>query len=225
MVELHIEQSVVLESKEAAVGLVEAIAGIKALEVRLKGVPNHAGATPMNLRQDPMVGAAHLISLIETLAKGSGTESTVATVGKIQCRPNVSNIIPGEVIFSVDIRDAIQSGIDSVLDGIAAVGPAIALARGLVLETIPISESAPVHLDGGILSLIERCAARLGMSYHRMNSGAVHDSCMLAPIVPTGMIFIPSRGGRSHVPEEYTSPEEIAKGTSLLAEVLLELAR
>ncbi len=225
MVELHIEQSVVLESKEAAVGLVEAIAGIKALEVRLKGVPNHAGATPMNLRQDPMVGAAHLIALIETLAKGSGTESTVATVGKIQCRPNVSNIIPGEVIFTVDIRDAIQSGIDSVLDGIAAVGPAIALARGLVLETIPISESAPVHLDGGILSLIERCAARLGMSYHRMNSGAVHDSCMLAPIVPTGMIFIPSKGGRSHVPEEYTSPEEIAKGTSLLAEVLLELAR
>ena len=225
MIELHIEQSVFLESKGVSIGVVERIAGIKSIELRLAGVPNHAGATPMNLRQDPMAGSAHLITLIETLAKGSGTGSTVATVGKIICKPNVPNIIPGEVSFSVDIRDGVQSGIDSVLNGIGAVGPAIATSRGLALETIPVSESEPVVLSGEIVSLIEKCADKLGMPYQRMNSGAVHDSCMLAPLVPTGMIFVPSKGGRSHTPEEYTAPEDIVKGASLLAEVMYELAK
>ena len=225
MIELHIEQSVVLESKGIPVGIVQAVAGIKALEIRLKGVSNHAGATPMNLRQDPMVAAAHLIAQVETLAKGTGTGSTVATVGRIQCFPNVSNIIPGEVRFSIDIRDTVQSGIESVVDGMAVLAPATAVSRGLSLEIIPVSESAPVALDSGVLSVIEACAKKRGTQYHRMNSGAVHDACMFAPLVPTGMIFVPSRGGRSHVPEEHTDPEDIAKGAALLAETLLELAR
>jgi allantoate deiminase len=224
MIELHIEQSVLLESKGVPLGIVEAVAGIKAVEIRLKGVPNHAGATPMSLRQDPMVAAAHLIASIETLARGTGTGSTVATVGKISCFPNVSNIIPGEVRFFVDIRDVVQSGIESVLDGLAVIGQAVAASRGVVLEIVLVSESAPVVLDGNVLSVIEECAKKKEFIYHRMNSGAVHDACMLAPLVPTGMIFIPSRGGRSHVPEEHTDHEDIEKGAALLADALLELS-
>jgi allantoate deiminase len=225
MVELHIEQSVVLEARGVPVGIVEGIAGIKGLLIRLTGVANHAGATPMNLRQDPMAATAQIISLVRTLAEGSGSGSAVATVGRISCSPNVPNIIPGKVTFSIDIRDVRQSGIDGVLDGLAAVAPAIAASFGVTLEIIPVSESAPVILDPGLTTLIENCAKARGADYIRMNSGAVHDSCMIAPLLPAGMIFVPSRGGRSHVPEEHTSPDEIAGGAALLADVLLELAR
>lgn len=225
MVELHIEQSVVLESKGIPVGIVEAVAGIRALEIRLTGVPNHAGATPMTLRQDPLVAAAHLISRIELLAGGSGTGSTTATVGKITCFPNVSNIIPGEVRFTVDIRDVKDTGIRFVEAGIEKEASAVAASRGISIEVVPVSGSDPVVLDGHIADITEDCARRRNLGYLRMNSGAVHDACMFAPLVPTGMIFIPSKGGRSHVPEEYSSPGDIEKGVSLLADVLYELAK
>lgn len=225
MVELHVEQSVVLESKGIPVGIVEAVAGIRALEIRLMGTPNHAGATPMTLRQDPLVTAARLISHIEVLGRGSGTGSTTATVGRITCFPNVSNIIPGEVRFSVDIRDVDTEGIESVLRGISTAGPAFAESAGLSFEMLFVSESDPVTLDRGIVSLMKECAGKRGLPVMTMNSGAVHDACMFAPLVPTGMIFIPSTGGRSHVPEEYSSPGDIEKGVSLLADVLYELVK
>lgn len=225
MVELHVEQSVVLESKGIPLGIVEAVAGIRALEIRLKGTPNHAGATPMTLRQDPLVTAGRLISHIEVLGRGSGTGSTTATVGKITCFPNVSNIIPGEVRFSVDIRDVDMGGMESVLRGISTAGPAFAGSAGLSFEMLLVSESDPVTLDRGIVSLMKECAEKRGLPAMAMNSGAVHDACMFAPLVPTGMIFIPSKGGRSHVPEEYSSPEDIEKGASLLADVLYELSK
>ena len=225
MVELHVEQSVVLESMGVPVGIVEAVAGIRVVEIRMKGTANHAGATPMTLRRDPLVAAAHIMAQIETLARGSGTGTTVATVGKIACFPNVSNIIPGEIRFTVEIRDVKAAGIQSVLDGISALAPAIAASRDISLEIISVSDSDPVQLDGDIASLSEECAAKRDIPCVRMNSGAVHDACMLAPIVATGMLFIPSRGGRSHVPEEYSDPDDIEKGVSLLADVLYELAR
>ncbi len=155
MVELHIEQSVVLESKGIPVGIVEAVAGIRALEIRLTGVPNHAGATPMTLRQDPLVAAAHLISRIELLAGGSGTGSTTATVGKITCFPNVSNIIPGEVRFTVDIRDVKDTGIRFVEAGIEKEASAVAASRGISIEVVPVSGSDPVVLDGHIADITE----------------------------------------------------------------------
>jgi len=225
MVELHIEQSVVLESKGIPLGIVEAVAGIKALEIRLKGTANHAGAAPMDLREDPLAAAARLICRVEELAKESGTGSTVGTVGKITCRPNVSNIIPGEVVFTVDIRDVKDAGVRHVTDGIEMEASALAASREIPIDVVHISESDPVILDGKIAGIIENCSRRRKLSYLRMNSGAVHDSCMFAPLLSTGMIFIPSRGGRSHVPEEYSETEDIVKGVSLLADVLYELAR
>ena len=224
MVELHVEQSVVLESMGVPVGIVEAVAGIRAVEIRMKGTANHAGATPMTLRRDPLAAAAHIMTHIETLARGSGTGTTVATVGKIACFPNVSNIIPGEIRFSVEIRDVEPSGIQTVFDGISVIAPAVAASRNITLEIIHVSDSDPVQLDEGIASLAEECAAKRGIPCVRMNSGAVHDACMIAPIAATGMLFIPSRGGRSHVPEEYSDPEDIEKGVSLLADVLYQLA-
>lgn len=225
MMELHIEQSVVLESRGVPVGIVEAVAGIRVLEIRIKGVPNHAGATPMTLRQDPLAAAARLMGTIEDLAKGSETGSTVGTVGKISCHPNVSNIIPGEVTFTVDIRDVQEAGIEFVAAGIKKEAAALAVSRDVSIDVVHISESAPVRLDGHIAGVTEKCAGRRNFSSMRMNSGAVHDACMFAPLVPTGMIFIPSKGGRSHVPEEFTDPGDIEKGVSLLADVLYELSK
>ncbi|HPF84756.1 MAG TPA: Zn-dependent hydrolase [Aminivibrio sp.] len=225
MVELHIEQSVVLESRGVPVGIVEAVAGIRVLEIRIRGVPNHAGATPMTLRQDPLAAGARLMGTIEDLAKKSATGSTVATVGKILCRPNVSNIIPEEVTFTVDIRDVQDAGIESVAAGIEKAAEALAASRDVSVDVVHISESAPVLLDGHIAGVTETCARRRNFRYARMNSGAVHDACMFAPLVPTGMIFIPSKGGRSHVPEEFTGKEDIGKGVSLLADVLYELSK
>ncbi len=225
LVELHIEQSVVLESLSIPLGIVEAVSGIRVVEVRLKGTSNHAGATPMSLRQDPLAAAAQIIGQAEVFARGSGTGTTVATVGRISCSPNVSNIIPAEVRFTLETRDVLAAGMESVIQRLASFAPAVAAARGVEIEILPVSESDPVVLDEKIVGLIDRCAEKRAFSRHRMNSGAVHDACMFAPLLPTGMIFVPSRGGRSHVPEEHTDPADLVKGVTLLADVLYELAK
>ena len=225
LVELHIEQSVVLESLSVPLGIVEAVSGIRVVEVRLKGTSNHAGATPMPLRQDPLAAAARIIGQVEVFARGSGTGTTVATVGKISCSPNVSNIIPAEVRFTMETRDVATEGMESVTERLASFASAVAAAGGVEIEIIPVSDSDPVVLDEEIVGLIDRCAEKRGFSRHRMNSGAVHDACMFAPLLPTGMIFVPSRGGRSHVPEEHTDPADLVRGVTLLADVLYELAR
>ncbi|WP_045519438.1 M20 family metallo-hydrolase [Neobacillus niacini] len=223
MIELHIEQGAVLESKNKSIGIVQAIAGMKTFKVSLNGISNHAGTTPMYLRSDPMVGASHIISHIQKAANEMALPTTVATVGKIDCRPNMGNVIPGNVEFLVDIRDVEPQGINFIANELRNKVEEISSKYSLSSEIKLIGESEVVKLSPKIIDTIEQAAIEHGYSYMRMNSGAVHDAVMLTELADVGMIFIPSAGGKSHCPEEYTSMEEIKLGCDLLLNVVLSL--
>jgi len=224
MLELHIEQAAVLDSEKVTIGIVEAIAGMKVYRISLKGIGNHAGATPMILRNDPMVGAAKIITAAEEIAKNQALPTTVATIGKISCMPNASNIIPDEVSFTLDIRDVKQEGIDMVVKEISKVIQKTAEDHGLQWSFDHIAQSNCVELAREIVDIIEANAKEQKASYKLMNSGAVHDAVMMTGLTKVGMIFVPSVNGRSHVPEELTSYEDIQAGCDLLLNTVIDLA-
>ncbi|WP_066299269.1 M20 family metallo-hydrolase [Bacillus sp. FJAT-29937] len=223
MIELHIEQGAVLESKNKSIGIVQAIAGMKTYKVSLNGISNHAGTTPMELRADPMVGASHIISHIQKAANEMALPTTVATVGKIDCRPNMGNVIPESVEFLVDIRDVEPQGINFIANELRNKVEEISSKYSLSSEIKLVGESEVVKLSPKIIETIEQAAIEQGYSYMKMNSGAVHDAVMLTELADVGMIFIPSVGGKSHSPEEYTSIEDIKIGGNLLLNVVLSL--
>jgi len=223
MLELHIEQSVVHDNAKKSIGVISAIAGMKALRIVLRGTANHAGATPMDMRSDPMVAAAEVILLVEKLVKRIGP-SVVGTIGKIGCVPNVSNVIPGEVSVSVDIRDIQQENIDLVLNELEQQVQEVASRRKVACEFVVLGGSKPIQLSQGVVSIIEHAAMRRGYDYMKMTSGAVHDACMFGNLTQVGMIFVPSIAGRSHVPEELTSYDDIKKGCDVLLDALVELS-
>jgi allantoate deiminase len=221
VLELHIEQSVVLEACGVDIGVVTTITGIRGFEVRLRGVANHAGATPMDRRQDALAGAAEMMLTLERLAPNLGPH-TVCTVGQIVCHPGARNVIPGEVRFSIDFRDI--AGLDAKWAEVEPQLRAIADARRLSMELQPLSISEPVALSPAIQDLLEQACGRRGYSCRRMPSGAVHDAQVMARLVDTGMIFIPSRNGRSHCPEEYSDPAQVERGANVLLDAVLALA-
>lgn len=222
MLELHIEQSVVLENEKKSIGIVEAIAGIKSFQIEIEGVANHAGATPMGMRRDALVGAAEIITAVKTIAQNAYL-STVATVGKIFCQPNVPNVIPGKVSFTLDVRDIYSDGIRIVVDQVRKKLKKISKKYDLISNMDFLGESEPIFLSPELINLIEETAIEKSLSCKRMNSGAVHDACMFGSIAKVGMIFVPSIGGRSHVPEELTSYEDIKYGCDLLLNVVYKL--
>jgi allantoate deiminase len=221
LLELHIEQSVVLEECGVQIGVVTTITGIRGFEVTLRGVANHAGATPMNRRRDALAGAAEIMLALERLAPTLGPH-TVCTVGQISCSPGARNVIPGEVRFSIDFRDI--EGLDAKWDQVEPRIRAIAGARHLAIGLRPLSVSEPVALSPTMQDLLEQVCNRRGLSCMRMPSGAVHDAQVMARLVDTGMIFIPSRGGRSHCPEEYSEPAQVEQGVNVLLDAVVSLA-
>jgi hydantoinase/carbamoylase family amidase len=221
VLELHIEQSVVLEECGVQIGVVTTITGIRGFEVTLRGVANHAGATPMDRRQDALAGAAEIMLALERLAPTLGPH-TVCTVGKIACSPGARNVIPGEVRFSIDFRDI--AGLDGKWAEVEPQIRALASARRLAMDIRPTSSSEPVALSPTIQDVLERVCAGRGLSSMRMPSGAVHDAQVMARLADTGMIFIPSRGGRSHCPEEYSEPAQVEQGVNVLLDTVMALA-
>jgi len=222
MIELHIEQSVVLEKENKSIGIVEAIAGIKWYKIDIMGVANHAGATPMDMRNDALVGASELITGINKKA-AAAYPSTVATVGKIFCHPNVPNVIPGKVSFTLDVRDTNPEGIRVVVDEVYSKLHDISKEYNLITSIKLLGESDPIILSEELVNLIEETAIEEGLSYKKMNSGAGHDACLFGSITNVGMLFVPSIGGRSHVPEELTDYEDIKAGCDLLLNVVYKL--
>ena len=158
---------------------------------------------------------------LERLAPTLGPH-TVCTVGQISCSPGARNVIPGEVRFSIDFRDV--EGLDAKWNQVEPLVRAIASARHLAMELRPMSSSEPVALSPTIQSLLEQICGRRGLSCMRMPSGAVHDAQVMARLVETGMIFIPSRGGRSHCPEEYSEPAQVEQGVNVLLDAVITLA-
>jgi allantoate deiminase len=218
--ELHIEQSVVLEQRRVDIGIVTEIIGIRGFDVTLQGVANHAGATPMGMRRDALTGAAEIILQIEQAVKQLGPH-TVCTVGQINCNPGARNIIPGEVRLSIDFRDVEK--IDERWQQASSRISEIAQRRQIAVDVTPRVSTEPVPLSSNLQALVEEKARRRGLSFLRMPSGAVHDAQVMAPLVETGMIFVPSRAGRSHCPEEFTESEHIENGANVLLDAVLTL--
>jgi len=224
MLELHIEQGRILESRNASIGVVEAIVGIKQVLVTIEGEANHAGTTPMNLRQDAMQGAARIIAAVETVAQQEGMAG-VATVGQVFCEPGQANVIPGLVRFSADVRHSDELRLEAMVASIAHVAENLSKARKLRCHIEVKAEAEPVRMTQEICDLIEKIARGKGVEPVRMASGAGHDTGIIAKISDTGMIFLPSQGGRSHCGEEFTKVEDIALGAEILLETVLELAK
>ncbi|MED4206676.1 Zn-dependent hydrolase [Neobacillus mesonae] len=223
MIELHIEQGGVLEAKQKTIGVVQAIAGMKTIKITLEGDSNHAGTTPMELRRDPMVGASHIIAYIQKAAKEGALPTTVATVGKIASQPNMPNVIPQKIEFYADVRDVDLTGVEMVLTEIEQKVEEVCQENSLKGEIELVGQSKSVKLASRIVDLIEAKAKEQELPYLKMNSGAVHDAVMLTDVADVGMIFIPSVGGKSHSPLEYTSEQDIKTGCDLLLHVVKEL--
>lgn len=220
--ELHIEQGGMLEKAGLNIGVVEGIVGINQWNVTIQGKANHAGTTPMDQRQDAMLAAAKLTLAINQAAT-SVPGRQVATVGKINAEPGAPNVIPGRVVMSLEIRDLSHEKIMSVFSTIQAQGKAIEKETGTTITYTLTNENQPAPTDKRIQALISSAAKTLGLTSQVMPSGAGHDTQDLATIAPTGMIFVPSKSGVSHAPDEYTSPQDMANGVSVLLQAILTL--
>ena len=218
-IELHIEQGAVLETSGTPLAVVSAIVGIVHLEIVVTGRPDHAGTTPMELRRDALAGAAAMIHAIESLARSLGRPA-VATVGRMRVEPDQVNVVPGRVVFTVDLRHADLNARRALEDRIRSLCATLAAERSLGADITTLQERAPVPMHRDVRALLARAAQDCGMEPPEMVSGAGHDAQVLAARCKVGMLFVPSIGGRSHCPEEATSPRHLELGTRVLARAL-----
>lgn len=223
-VELHIEQGPLLEQHGTAVGIVTAIAAPASLRMWIEGEGGHAGAVLMPERRDALCAAAELTLAVEAAARGTGAADTVGTTGICDVFPGAINSIPARVRLEIDVRDTDQQRRDSALKQIQASCNEITARRRVQVRTEIINADPPAQCDSGIVNALSRAAARHGMASESMVSRAYHDSLFMARIAPVAMLFIPCRGGYSHRPDEYASPQAISDGVLVLAEALAELA-
>jgi N-carbamoyl-L-amino-acid hydrolase len=222
--ELHIEQGGTLERDRVQVGVVQGIVAIERYEARVTGFANHAGTTPMPERQDAAIAAAHLtLAVREAVTSRPGRQ--VGTVGKLELSPNAPNVVPGAATLIIELRDLSPVVLKEIAEEIRARAVKIADATRTKIQIVPASSNAPAIADTGVQEVIERSANGLGLSSHRMPSGAGHDAQMMAQLVPMGMIFVPSVGGVSHSPRELTSWEDCANGANVLLRAVLALDR
>ncbi len=222
--ELHVEQGGMLEAQGIDIGVVDGIVGIKRWNVTIEGFANHAGTTPMDARRDALVAAARLIEAVNDVATRMPGRQ-VATVGRIEVEPGAPNVIPGSVTLSLEIRDLEMDKIDRVYDAIGTRAAEIAASAGtrVTFARFYVSTAAPT--DMWLRQVIEDAARRLEYSSIRMPSGAGHDAQSIARLGPVGMIFVPSRGGISHSPQEFTEPRQIVAGMNVLLQALLGVDR
>jgi beta-ureidopropionase / N-carbamoyl-L-amino-acid hydrolase len=224
-VELHIEQGAILDESDIDIGVVEGIVGIRWWDVTIEGVANHAGTTPMNRRHDAMVSAAELALAVNRVATSTPGRQ-VATVGRIRAEPGAPNVIPGKVVMSLEIRDLDAAKIASVYEAIQSEAQKISETRQtpISFKALEVS-SEPAPTDERLRTIIAKAAGSLGLSNKLMPSGAGHDAQEIARIAPTGMIFVPSVGGVSHAPKEFTSPKDMANGANVLLQTVLAIDR
>jgi N-carbamoyl-L-amino-acid hydrolase len=220
--ELHIEQGGVLETAKIDIGVVEGIVGINWWDVTIEGFANHAGTTPMNNRQDALLAAAKFIEAVNRIVT-SIPGRQVGTVGRIQALPGAPNVIPGKVILSLELRDLDAAKIQMLYRKIRLEADQIAKASKTTFDFKEINVNIPAPTDARIRSLIDQSAKELGLSTKQMPSGAGHDAQDMARLAPVGMIFIPSVGGISHSPKEFSRPQDITNGANVLLRALLKL--
>lgn len=224
-VELHVEQGGVLDGEGYQIGVVQGIVGIHTYDFRFIGVSNHAGTTPMNQRRDALLGAANLIASIPKSVSDYGSGTTVGTCGQVAVYPGARNVIPGRVHLNVEVRDLQSEVADRVVEHLKKEADSLADAYGLRSETDPVSISQPAIMDARIQEIIRAVAEDLGLRAKAMPSGAGHDAAIFAKYVPTGMIFVPSKEGISHSPDEWTDPLDCINGANILLNTVLTLAK
>jgi N-carbamoyl-L-amino-acid hydrolase len=222
-VELHIEQGGILEKENLQIGVVEGIVGIVHWEVTVEGFANHAGATPMNMRQDALLAASQFIIAVNEVTN-SVKGSQVGTVGKIAIQPGAYNVIPGKVVLGLEIRDLDAAKIEMLFAAMEKRAAMIAKSSKtkISFERQP-NESKPALTDKKLQQVINTTAKSLGFSTRLMQSGAGHDSQHIASIAPAAMIFIPSVGGISHSPKEFSTATDMANGANVLLQTILTI--
>lgn len=224
-IELHIEQGAILDESDIDIGVVEGIVGIRWWDVTVEGVANHAGTTPMNKRHDAMLSAAEFALAVNRVAT-SMPGRQVATVGRIRAEPGAPNVIPGRVVMSLEIRDLDPAKITTVYDAVRAEAEKIAQARQTPISFAQLQTSSePAPTDERVRRIIDKAAKSLKLSTRLMPSGAGHDAQEISHIAPTGMIFVPSVGGISHAPKEFTSQQDMANGANVLLQTVLAIDR
>ncbi len=221
--ELHIEQGPFLEEEGLAVGVVEGIVAISWSRLTIHGVQDHAGPTPMRIRHDALVAASAVVTGVRGIAREIGGE-LVTTVGNLTVSPNIVNAIPGKVTLSIDMRDPRDSTLDRALPMLDRVVRDACEREGVRYELEHYWRVPRTPFDREVVAAVERAAQATGAGYRRILSGAGHDAQYMAAIGPTGMVFVPSRGGRSHCEEEFTGMDDIEHGANTLLNAALDLA-
>lgn len=222
-VEVHVEQGPVLEVEGITIGAVTGVQGISWQRVDIEGQSNHAGTTPMSLRHDAGYVAFAIGAFVRDLAiEFGGTQ--VATVGKIDLHPNLVNVVARTASLTVDLRNTDEARLRDAEGRLAQFLDELAVAEGVSISTTTLARFEPVEFDSRVIELVEAAATDRGHSVQRLPSGAGHDAQMMARVCPTGMIFVPSVGGISHNPAEFTTPEDLEAGASVLLDVMCRLA-
>lgn len=222
-VELHIEQGPVLDREGLQIGVVEGVQGISWTEFTMHGVSNHAGTTPMHMRNDAGYVAARVTTFARELTQRYGGNQ-IATVGAITLTPNLVNVIPNKALFTVDLRNTDGAVLQAAEAELWSFAEQMAAEEGVQCERRMLARFDPVQFDPAVVDQVEKAASAQGLSHRRMPSGAGHDAQMLARMCPTGMIFVPSVKGLSHNVREHTEPADLVAGANVLLQVLTELA-
>jgi beta-ureidopropionase / N-carbamoyl-L-amino-acid hydrolase len=222
--ELHIEQGGTLEKKGLQIGVVEGIVGIRSWDVTITGFANHAGTTPMDERHNALLAAAELILAVDRIVRAEPGRQ-VGTVGRLLVKPNAQNVIPGEVIHTIELRDLSMDKLARLWEAIRAEGDRIMARREVTWTHVERPINVAALSDPSVRDLIAESARTLGLSNQVMPSGAGHDAQDLAKLGPMGMIFVPSIGGISHSPKEFTRPDDVTNGANVLLQSVLRLDR
>jgi len=223
-VELHIEQGPILEGEDLDIGVVTHIAGPAAYRLTIEGEGGHAGGVLMPARRDALCAASEFVLALERHVKNSGNPDTVGTVGLLHVHPGAINSIPSRVELGIDLRDTRPDTRAGTWLKCLVDLAEIAERRAVTTRLETISEDPPAACDARLLGTIRRAATARGLKQRDLISRAYHDSLFMARLAPTAMIFIPCRGGVSHRPDEFSTPSQIERGVSVLADVLRELS-
>lgn len=219
--EIHVEQGGVLEHAQKKIGLVQGIVGMRRYRIVLTGQADHAGTTPMALRHDALLPAAAVIS--GASAAANQHPGAVATVGSLQVFPDAVNTVAGKVILSLDLRSMKEGELDDMEQKILRDLERSAAASGVAYEWTPALESPPGHMDAELLHYLQQTAAGLQAEMLPMNSGAGHDALPISAKVPAAMLFVPSRNGRSHCPEEWSDSKDLAAAAEILGNTIVRM--
>jgi len=220
--ELHIEQGGTLEREHLDIGIVEGIVGIKQWEVTVTGFANHAGTTPMDQRHDALLAAARFVEAVNRVVT-SVPGRQVGIVGRMQAFPGAPNVIPGQVVCTLELRDLDAAKIDALYSRISAEATRIGGENGTTFGFHMLHENVPAPSDPRVRQLIAESAKALGLTTKVMPSGAGHDAQAMATLGPMGMIFIPSVAGISHSPREFSKPNDIVNGANVLMGALMRM--